>query len=62
MSKYLKELYSELEDERSSQIGNGERGNKKRTYRVKDNVVIDHDTNKKVQLKEFIKGRIELLK
>lgn len=60
--KYMKELYSQVDEDRNSQIGGGERGNKKRTYRVRDNIVIDHTTNKKAQLKDVIRGRIELLK
>jgi peptide chain release factor 1 len=49
-------------DERREQIGNGCRGDKRRTYRVKDDTVIDHITGKRVSLKEILKGKIELLK
>lgn len=61
-SKYVNELSSQLDDDRNSQIGGGERGNKKRTYRVKDNLVVDHTTGRKAQLKDIIRGKIELLK
>jgi protein subunit release factor A len=61
-SKYVDELSNQLDDDRNSQIGGGERGNKKRTYRVKDNLVVDHITGRKAQLRDIIRGRIELLK
>jgi peptide chain release factor 1 len=34
---------------------------KKRTYRVKDDLAVDHNTNKRTSLKNFIKGNIEVL-
>jgi peptide chain release factor 1 len=49
-------------EERREQIGNGCRGDKRRTYRVKDDSVIDHITDKRASLKEILKGKIELLK
>jgi peptide chain release factor 1 len=39
-------------EHRRGQIGNGERSDKRRTYRVKDNSVSDHITNKTASLKE----------
>lgn len=48
-------------EERRTQIGNGERSEKRRTYRVKENQVIDHITNKTSTLKDIFKGRINLL-
>lgn len=59
--KYMKVLYSQVEEDRSSQIGGGERGNKRRTYRAKDNMVIDHLNNKETTLKSVFKGEIERL-
>lgn len=47
--------------ERKNQIGNGKRGDKRRTYRVKDGLVIDHISNKRTSLKNVQKGKIELL-
>jgi len=41
---------------RNSQIGSGMRGDKIRTYREQDDVVIDHRTNKKSSLKAIKKG------
>jgi len=52
---------SDVVEERRDQIGNGDRGDKRRTYRVKDAIVIDHITNKTCSLKDILKGKIELL-
>jgi peptide chain release factor 1 len=52
----------EIVEERNNQIGNGERSDKKRTYREKDDKVIDHETGKTASLKQFMKGRLELMK
>jgi peptide chain release factor 1 len=52
----------EIVEERNNQIGNGERSDKKRTYREKDDRVIDHETEKSASLKQFMKGKLELLK
>lgn len=49
-------------NDRNGQIGNGERSDKKRTYREKDDLVIDHETGKQTSLKQFMKGKLELLK
>lgn len=51
----------EIVEERNNQIGNGERSDKKRTYREKDDRVIDHETDKSASLKQFMKGKLELL-
>lgn len=48
-------------EERKEQIGEGGRSDKRRTYRVKDNVVIDHITGKTAALKDIMRGKIELL-
>lgn len=48
-------------EERREQIGEGGRSDKRRTYRVKDNLVIDHITNKTASLKDILRGRIDLL-
>ena len=48
-------------EERREQIGTGLRGDKRRTYRVKDDVVIDHFTGKSCSFKQFMKGNLELL-
>ena len=46
---------------RFNQIGNAGRSDKKRSYRVKEDLVIDHITNKKASFKDINKGKIELL-
>ena len=52
---------SDVTEERRDQIGRGERSDKRRTYRVKDGLVIDHITGKTANYKDIIKGKIELL-
>lgn len=46
---------------RNTQIGSGERSDKRRTYRDKDDLVIDHLNNKSARLKDIIRGKINLL-
>lgn len=46
---------------RNSQIGSGERSDKRRTYREKDDLVVDHITGKSARLKDIFKGKINLL-
>lgn len=67
MTKRVNNFYrtghdGESSEERNSQIGSGERSDKKRTYRHKDDKVIDHETGKETSLKQFMKGKLELLK
>jgi len=62
----LNQFYGDQEQQkitenRREQIGTGMRGDKRRTYRVKDNLVIDHITNKRSSLKSIQKGCLELL-
>lgn len=60
---YMSKFSKEKSIKRRDQIGNGNRGSdKNRTYNQKLDIVIDHKTNKKTSLKNFIKGKIELLK
>jgi peptide chain release factor 1 len=47
--------------ERREQIGNSDRSDKRRTYRVKDSLVVDHITNKTASLKDVLRGKINLL-
>jgi len=62
--KDIEENKSELKNNsyRNNQIGSGGRGNgKRRTYRIKDNLVIDYITGKECRWLDFQKGKIELL-
>ena len=43
------------------QIGDGGRSDKKRTYREKDDLVIDHVTGKRCKMSKFMKGDISPL-
>jgi peptide chain release factor 1 len=53
--------YNKIESRRKDQIGDGKRGVKRRTYRIKDDIVIDHITGKQCRWKDIMKGKIELL-
>lgn len=48
-------------NKRLSQIGQSARSDKRRTYRVRDGIVIDHITGKKCSIKKFERGDIDLL-
>lgn len=50
-----------IENKRNDQIGNSGRSDKRRTYRVKENIVVDHVTGKSCSLSKFLKGNIQLL-
>lgn len=54
-------LNGSVTENRNSQIGNGERCDKRRTYRDKEDLVIDHITNKTARLKDVWKGKLNLL-
>ena len=59
---YLGEYVNKVSTERKNQIGNGNRGSeKKRTYNQKMDLVVDHETDKTASLKQFMKGKLELL-
>lgn len=50
-----------IDSERKNQVGSGMRGDKIRTYREQDNLVINHESNKKVRLSDIKKGKLELI-
>lgn len=47
---------------RRSQIGSGQRGDKIRTYRFQDNLVVEHKTGKKTALSEIVAGNLDVLR
>lgn len=53
--------YQKIKKHRNDQIGYGNRGTKKRTYRIRENIVIDHETGRTCQWKDFSRGNIQLL-
>lgn len=59
---YFKNHSNTVSKERKGQIGTGNRGSeKKRTYNQKMDLVIDHESDKSTTLKQFMKGKLELL-
>lgn len=62
VNNYYRTGHDEItSEERREQIGDGARSDKRRTYRVKDDLVIDHITNKTASLKDILRGKITLL-
>lgn len=60
--KHYKQLAKNAEDsDRAEQVGSGMRGDKVRTYREKDNRVIDHRTKKKCSLDRVLRGKLDKL-
>ncbi len=53
----LKQISTEIK----TQVGSGMRGDKRRTYREKDDSVLDHITNMKASYTRILKGELELL-
>lgn len=46
--------------ERSDMVGSGMRGDKIRTYRFQEDIIINHKTNKKVNLKKVMRGNMDI--
>ena len=61
-SIYKDKAVNDYKNAVKEQIGNGGRSDKKRTYRVKENLVVDHITGKSARFSDVIKGKIDLLK
>ncbi len=66
LTKRVNEFYKtgkieETVEERRDQIGTGFRGDKIRTYRTKDDMVIDHVSNKTCSLKKFLRGDLDII-
>jgi len=45
--------------DRKGQVGSGMRGDKTRTYRVRDEIVTDHKTGAKARLADVLAGNLE---
>jgi len=56
-----RETSESFNDTRAEQIGNGETCEKRRTYRVKDNIAEDHITGRKTKLKDVLRGNLSIL-
>lgn len=56
---YQSSQRNHLQSNRKTQIGSGMRGDKIRTYREQDDLVIDHLSNKKERLSHVLKGGID---
>jgi len=48
--------HAERARDRRSQIGSGMRGDKRRTVRVQDGVVVDHQTGRTWRLRDYVRG------
>lgn len=51
--------FQDQAQDRRAQIGSGERSDKIRTVQVKNNIVVNHLTGKKMRLKDYLRGEIE---
>jgi len=56
------QIHSAANDSRQQQIGSGMRGDKVRTIRVKDDIVVDHKLNRKTRYSKYIKGDLSDLR
>jgi peptide chain release factor 1 len=48
--------------DRKQQLGSGQRSDKIRTIQVRNNIVVDHQTGKRMPLKPYLRGNLNLLK
>lgn len=53
--------YQKTIDCRNEQVGEAGRGTKRRTYRIREDLVIDHISGKTCRWRDILKGKIELL-
>lgn len=56
-----KDKHKKLSSDKKQQIGTGMRGDKIRTYRFQDDMVVDHQTGRKTKCSKVMKGRFDLL-
>ena len=60
-SIHYQDNFKKYEEARFDQIGYANRSSKKRTYRLKEDLVIDHESGKTCSFRDFSRGKIELL-
>ena len=53
------EMSATQNNERSDRVGSGMRGDKIRTYRFQEDLIIDHQTDKKFNLKQAFRGNFD---
>jgi peptide chain release factor 1 len=66
VDKMLDSLISEEQlarenTQRSDMVGSGMRGDKIRTYRFQEDIIIDHTSGKKLNLKQVFRGNMDKL-
>jgi len=66
LTRRVQEVYDSNKNQkevenRRGQIGTGSRGEKRRTYTFKSDLIVDHVTGKKASLKQVFKGNLKLL-
>jgi peptide chain release factor 1 len=59
--RYENERLAKRNHDRREQVGSGQRGDKIRTVRVQDGMVVDHVSGKKMQFARYERGHIEEL-
>jgi peptide chain release factor 1 len=53
------ESLSQRASDRKRQLGSGQRGDKRRTVRVRDDLVVDHVTGKRMSLRRYQQGHVD---
>lgn len=53
--------HDELSQQKKSQVGSGQRGDKIRTYRLQHDEICDHRTNKRITCRQLERGMLDLL-
>jgi protein subunit release factor A len=66
LASRLKQLADESDQKQQSslrkeQLGQGQRGDKRRTIRIRDDQVTDHITQKKISAKKYLRGELDEL-
>lgn len=62
VAEHYGQIHTHAQDiERRQQVGSGMRGDKIRTYRSRDNTVINHASGKKARLTDVLEGKLEKL-